>query len=110
MRGDPSRRAARPGAGLPPALRRAGGHALRCDRLRRGLAAAQRRLAGRVRRPHDHPQVSREPEPAAPQRLSDSLLGAWRSEEHTSELQSLMRISNAVFCLKKKTKLNKLYS
>src|SRR3546814_4499750 len=28
---------------------------------------------------------------------------AWRSEEHTSELQSLMRISYAVFCLKKKT-------
>src|SRR3546814_9694815 len=34
-----------------------------------------------------------------------------RSEEHTSELQSLMRISYAVFCLKKKkkkTQLNKL--
>src|SRR3546814_4510646 len=29
--------------------------------------------------------------------------GAKRSEEHTSELQSLMRISYAVFCLKKKT-------
>src|SRR3546814_24376 len=29
---------------------------------------------------------------------------AWRSEEHTSELQSLMRISYAVFCLKKKKK------
>src|SRR3546814_7961902 len=29
-----------------------------------------------------------------------------RSEEHTSELQSLMRISYAVFCLKKKTKKN----
>src|SRR3546814_4656330 len=28
----------------------------------------------------------------------------FRSEEHTSELQSLMRISYAVFCLKKKTK------
>src|SRR3546814_4642467 len=28
--------------------------------------------------------------------------GRWRSEEHTSELQSLMRISYAVFCLKKK--------
>src|SRR3546814_3285974 len=28
-----------------------------------------------------------------------------RSEEHTSELQSLMRISYAVFCLKKKTKV-----
>src|SRR3546814_9904086 len=30
------------------------------------------------------------------------LLGVGRSEEHTSELQSLMRISYAVFCLKKK--------
>src|SRR3546814_1771446 len=30
-----------------------------------------------------------------------------RSEEHTSELQSLMRISYAVFCLKKKIKKNK---
>src|SRR3546814_10920192 len=30
-------------------------------------------------------------------------LHALRSEEHTSELQSLMRISYAVFCLKKKT-------
>src|SRR3546814_10201178 len=30
-------------------------------------------------------------------------LGWKRSEEHTSELQSLMRISYAVFCLKKKT-------
>src|SRR3546814_4751448 len=29
-------------------------------------------------------------------------LAIWRSEEHTSELQSLMRISYAVFCLKKK--------
>src|SRR3546814_7066859 len=31
-----------------------------------------------------------------------------RSEEHTSELQSLMRISYAVFCLKKKTQKTKL--
>src|SRR3546814_3952191 len=31
-------------------------------------------------------------------------LSATRSEEHTSELQSLMRISYAVFCLKKKNK------
>src|SRR3546814_5311820 len=31
-------------------------------------------------------------------------LPGWRSEEHTSELQSLMRISYAVFCLKKKKK------
>src|SRR3546814_6989831 len=33
----------------------------------------------------------------------DSRLDTERSEEHTSELQSLMRISYAVFCLKKKT-------
>src|SRR3546814_15631919 len=33
-----------------------------------------------------------------------------RSEEHTSELQSLMRISYAVFCLKKKTHLSNTYS
>src|SRR3546814_8435003 len=31
----------------------------------------------------------------------------WRSEEHTSELQSLMRSSYAVFCLKKKKQCNK---
>src|SRR3546814_5535001 len=34
----------------------------------------------------------------------------WRSEEHTSELQSLMRISYAVFCLKKKTKKIIIYT
>src|SRR3546814_4440563 len=33
-----------------------------------------------------------------------------RSEEHTSELQSLMRISYAVFCLKKKTKPSPAYA
>src|SRR3546814_8235399 len=32
---------------------------------------------------------------------------AQRSEEHTSELQSLMRISYAVFCLKKKNRLKR---
>src|SRR3546814_3512262 len=34
----------------------------------------------------------------------------FRSEEHTSELQSLMRISYAVFCLKKKNKNNTKHS
>src|SRR3546814_8703768 len=34
------------------------------------------------------------------------LLNSQRSEEHTSELQSLMRISYAVFCLKKKQEKN----
>src|SRR3546814_6819005 len=40
-------------------------------------------------------------------RKSDELMTiSLRSEEHTSELQSLMRISYAVFCLKKKTHTN----
>src|SRR3546814_1061447 len=40
--------------------------------------------------------------------LAYLLLGKpFRSEEHTSELQSLMRISYAVFCLKKKITTNK---
>src|SRR3546814_5584829 len=34
-------------------------------------------------------------------------LTSHRSEEHTSELQSLMRIAYAVFCLKKKRKIHK---
>src|SRR3546814_6050433 len=41
----------------------------------------------------------------APLHLRPDQLGQ-RSEEHTSELQSLMRISYAVFCLKTKTKKN----
>src|SRR3546814_3591376 len=40
-------------------------------------------------------------------RLADVVEIAVRSEEHTSELQSLMRISYAVFCLKKKKQLTK---
>src|SRR3546814_5335480 len=40
--------------------------------------------------------------------LGDEL--GWRSEEHTSELQSLMRISYAVFCLKKKTTIQHHYT
>src|SRR3546814_5932103 len=56
---------------------------------------------------------------APPDALTDIEVSAaglglhWRSEEHTSELQSLMRISYAVFCLKKKTTVilyNLLYS
>src|SRR3546814_10547668 len=39
-----------------------------------------------------------------PREPADLAVHVLRSEEHTSELQSLMRISYAVFCLKKKTK------
>src|SRR3546814_1372286 len=40
-------------------------------------------------------------------RLHGQRRGLGRSEEHTSELQSLMRISYAVFCWKKKTAINR---
>src|SRR3546814_8386143 len=38
------------------------------------------------------------------------LAASGRSEEHTSELQSLMLISYAVFCLKKKNNMNEIYN
>src|SRR3546814_4372634 len=37
-------------------------------------------------------------------RVVGDVMGKYRSEEHTSDLQSLMRISYAVFCLQKKKK------
>src|SRR3546814_2380419 len=45
--------------------------------------------------------------PGEPAGVAGDRRGLPRSEEHTSELQSLMRISYAVFCLKKKKKNNK---
>src|SRR3546814_7520542 len=42
------------------------------------------------------------PDKRAPSHITQIVIPAKRSEEHTSELQSLMRISYAVFCLKKK--------
>src|SRR3546814_8754234 len=52
-------------------------------------------LAGMVDKLHAHPTEAR--------RSAIARLVVRRSEEHTSELQSLMRISYAVFCFKKKT-------
>src|SRR3546814_6802539 len=50
--------------------------------------------------PDPAPLPERETIPIAEEVIAAS--GVLRSEEHTSELQSLMRISYAVFCLKKK--------
>src|SRR3546814_10531810 len=63
-------------------------------------APAPRAAAGRpkARAGRRAPSLPARPAPASPP-------PAPRSEEHTSELQSLMRISYAVFCLKKTTKL-----
>src|SRR3546814_2185843 len=58
----------------------------------------------RAARRRSHPARPRRP--AAAERLT-AMLQSIRSEEHTSELQSLMRISYAVFCLKKKKQTQK---
>src|SRR3546814_1578133 len=55
----------------------------------------------------DVQKVPDETEPDQPSRVRQPAPG--RSEEHTSELQSLMRISYAVFCLKKKNKNNNIH-
>src|SRR3546814_7657213 len=66
---------------------------------RQHLSRAGARECGRGERAQLHPV--RQPAARRPVRRA---YGAVRSEEHTSELQSLMRISYAVFCLKKKKK------
>src|SRR3546814_6570031 len=75
---------------LPPQVGRAG--VLRRFRRPRGLFEGERCRRGAVERHKGQPQA-----------LPRGNVAAFRSEEHTSELQSLMRISYAVFCLKKKT-------
>src|SRR3546814_4468373 len=86
-------------AGVPflrPHRRHAAAAVLRRADLHVSLAAALSHRAGaRLRHQCHHPVRHRH----LPRRLCQD--GA-RSEEHTSELQSLMRISYAVFCLKKK--------
>src|SRR3546814_5757847 len=62
------------------------------------------RSAGQVRLPRG--KAALPGQNAAGSRLDPPDFGR-RSEEHTSELQSLMRISYAVFCLKKRNRINK---
>src|SRR3546814_9657553 len=76
----------------------------RCSRLH---AACQSQAAGRGfrRRRDGHGTSGNDPRLELCEGQSDRDARPRRSEEHTSELQSLMRISYAVFCLKEKTKL-----
>src|SRR3546814_9180801 len=69
-----------------------------------GVAALQRDVEQRLAAGllEHHPQQDRPPGDAAPVPGGERVDLLGRSEEHTSELQSLMRISYAVFCLKKK--------
>src|SRR3546814_8115954 len=82
--GGSSRQGCRQAAAWPGSMRRSPGCAGRQSSRRRGQRPAKTQPGGRCN-------------------------GSGRSEEHTSELQSLMRISYAVFCLKKKknTKQNR---
>src|SRR3546814_8634445 len=83
---------------VPSDMRQGEGDALSIPDLAGGAAHARRRRHGRGMRtrPGRAPAGARRREPPG---IDDRRR---RSEEHTSELQSLMRISYAVFCLKKK--------
>src|SRR3546814_2249176 len=97
--------AARKSSRLPPLLQR---RRAMSDTARRGRSP-DLQLAGRialaVRERHRHAVCAQHGGELALSRLvvGEAALQAFKSEEHTSELQSLMRISYAVFCLKKKT-------
>src|SRR3546814_4545860 len=100
-----------------PALRddrRAGAVAKRASPRAARTRSDRERVSARRHLRDDGARAAARPRRAAePRRFRDGLFVARlsvahpilddRSEEHTSELQSLMRISYAVFCLKKKT-------
>src|SRR3546814_3422846 len=81
------------------------------DLRRSGIRARRILVFGRERRLFAKPRPARTPAgcPAVPaaraRRRGRRAAARARSEEHTSELQSLMRISYAVFCLKKQNKI-----
>src|SRR3546814_3540099 len=83
---------------------------LAVDRRDRAGAAAALSFRSRLRALGRCPPILSRPQDRGRRRKRGSGRGrrgagaAGRSEEHTSELQSLMRISYAVFCLKKNTK------
>src|SRR3546814_18104651 len=84
------------GAGGPPVQRRVLGR-------RQGDRAGPRRQRGRAAPGDARPlRQARAPAPHPGTQAAAAPPRRPRSEEHTSELQSLMRISYAVFCLKKK--------
>src|SRR3546814_4788345 len=71
------------------------------------LADGRNRKAGKLVSADDHQLRAGQPGAAAAGAGYTPMIRSGRSEEHTSELQSLMRISYAVFCLKKNKAYNK---
>src|SRR3546814_3593890 len=100
----PERRAQQRAPGEPPSADRAG-HRQRSGRERKKVGKETpdrgRRALHQQRRHEAAQQRQHRKERAVQQGQRE---GGERSEEHTSELQSLMRISYAVFCLNKKKK------
>src|SRR3546814_478954 len=89
------------GAGWPGVLlHEAVGHGLEGDFNRKGTSTYAGRMGQRVA----SPGVTIVDDGTLDGRRGSLNIDDERSEEHTSELQSLMRISYAVFCLKKKKK------
>src|SRR3546814_6518821 len=78
---------------------------VRCSPLWKRPTRTKRRRGARGARPSFKDAVARLADALAATVKAQGKL-AQRSEEHTSELQSLMRISYAVFCLKKKKTKN----
>src|SRR3546814_3426682 len=72
----------------------------------RAAAIMLRPLARGVQREREQTPASTEMRLSRPLDRDFFQTPSIRSEEHTSELQSLMRISYAVFCLKKKKNIN----
>src|SRR3546814_6095667 len=66
------------------------------------LVAGEGHAANSIYARLHNPTVARTEQAAATLEGTEACVAFGRSEEHTSELQSLMRISYAVFCLKKK--------
>src|SRR3546814_8914391 len=83
-------------------LFRSAGYAAAGNARRRGEAHSPRALSGNRRRPAFYPSQGYRGLPVRKERGREGRTCP-RSEEHTSELQSLMRISYAAFCLKKNT-------
>src|SRR3546814_9264453 len=65
--------------------------------------ASRAKILWKIRFPNALPSIFSGMKVGVSFALVGTIVGEFRSEEHTSELQSLMRISYAVFCLKKQT-------
>src|SRR3546814_4267309 len=113
-RGGAASRRARLEAGQRAVELRRGHHLFEADRIAEDGERIVRRMAARLHRDFGEGLIlgaitllivaaAAAEELRRPWRFFVLALNIMRSEEHTSELQSLMRISYAVFCLKKKS-------